>query len=193
MPHAHRLIRSFRRLRALALLVPPPLLAQQQAAEAPATATPHFQTRSAVTGLNGIVSSGHPVSSAAGLRILMQGGNAFDAAVATGAAAAMAEPEMNGIGGNGFKTVDHKATGKVWSLSMTGAAPKALNPAGMTPETLNAGMTAGLVPRNLGGYLALLQRLGTMSLRQVLAPTVELAEQGYPIDHELERKLGAVK
>lgn len=169
-----------RRVAAL-LLVPLPLLSQQQAAEAPATPA-GFQTRPAVTALNGIVSSGHPVSSAAGLRILMQGGNAFDAAVAIGAAAAMAEPEMNGIGGNGFMTVYHKATGKVWSLSMAGAAPKALNPAEMTPATLNAGMKAGIVPGNLGGYLALLQRFGTMSLGQVLAPAIELAEHGYPID-----------
>lgn len=137
--------------RALPALLPVhlPLLSQQQAAEAPATPAA-FQTRPAVTALNGIVSSGHPVSSAAGLRILMQGGNAFDAAVAVGAAAAMAEPEMNGIGGNGFMTVYHKATGRVWSLSMTGAAPRALNPAEMTPATLNAGMRGGSSPGTWG-------------------------------------------
>lgn len=166
------------------ILLPALVWAQQQAAEAPATGGT-FQTRPAVTGLNGVVSSGHPVASSAGLRILMQGGNAFDAAVAVGAAAAMGEPEMNGIGGNGFITLYHKATGKVWSLSMTGAAPRALNPAEMTPALLNAGMKAGIVPGNLGGYLALLQRFGTMTLAQVLAPAIELAEQGYPIDRML--------
>jgi len=177
-------VRSTPVLAACLLAVALPLFGQQQAAEAPG-AERRFQTRPAVTGLNGIVSSGHPVSSAAGLRILMQGGNAFDAAVATGAAAAMAEPEMNGIGGNGFITLYHKATGKVWSLSMTGAAPRGLDPAAMTPATLNAGMTAGIVPGNLGGYLALLQRFGTLSLAQVFAPAIELAEQGYPIDRLL--------
>lgn len=171
------------------LLVPLPLLAQQQAAEAPATGAARFQTRPAVTGLNGVVAAGHPVASAAGIRILMQGGNAFDAAVATGAAAAMGEPEMNGIGGNGFMTIYHKATGKVWSLSMAGAAPKGINPSEMTPATLNAGMKAGIVPGNLGGYLALLQRFGTMSLGQVFAPAIELAEQGYPIDRLLAQSI----
>lgn len=189
MSHARRISRSFRVLGALALLLPLPAAAQQQAAEAPATGASRFQTRPAVTGLNGVVAAGHPVASAAGIRILMQGGNAFDAAVATGAAAAMGEPEMNGIGGNGFMTLYHKATGKVWSLSMAGAAPKALNPSEMTPATLNAGMKAGIVPGNLGGYLALLQRFGTMSLGQVFAPAIELAEQGYPIDRLLAQSI----
>jgi len=184
-------LRTGRSLRALGrlatvcvLLFPLPLLPQQQAAEAPASAG-RFQTRPAVTGLNGIVSAGHPVASGAGLRILVQGGNAFDAAVAVGFAAPMGEPEMNGIGGNGFMTLYHKATGKVWSVSMAGAAPGALDPAEMTPAMLNAGMKAGIVPGNLGGYLTLLQRFGTMSLAQVAAPAIELAEQGYPIDRLL--------
>ncbi|MCC6927588.1 MAG: gamma-glutamyltransferase family protein [Gemmatimonadaceae bacterium] len=182
-----RVVRSQlrRALAALALMqlffVPRAVLAQQQAAEAPASGG-RFQTRPAVTGLNGVVAAGHPVASGAGLRILMQGGNAFDAAVAVGAAAAMGEPEMNGIGGNGFMTIFHKASGKVWSLSMTGAAPRALAPGDMTPATLNAGMKAGIVPGNLGGYLALLQRFGSKSLGEVLAPAIELAEQGYPLD-----------
>ncbi len=189
MSHTRHRTRSYRALGALAMLVALPAGAQQQAAEAPATGASRFQTRPAVTGLNGVVAAGHPVASAAGIRILMQGGNAFDAAVATGAAAAMGEPEMNGIGGNGFMTIYHKATGKVWSLSMAGAAPKALNPAEMTPATLNAGMKAGIVPGNLGGYLALLQRFGTMSLGQVFAPAIELAEQGYPIDRLLAQSI----
>ena len=115
------------------------LVGQQQAAEAPASSRPTL-TRPAVAGRHGLVTTGHPIASAAGLQILIKGGNAFDAAAAVGAMAGLGEPEMNGIGGNGFMTVFHKATGKVWSLSMAGAAPKAIVPAEMTPETLNAGM-----------------------------------------------------
>jgi gamma-glutamyltranspeptidase/glutathione hydrolase len=65
---------------------------------------------------------------------------------------------------------------------MTGAAPKGLNVAEMTPATLNAGMNAGIVPGNLGGYLYLLDRFGTMSVADVFAPAIEYAEKGYPID-----------
>jgi gamma-glutamyltranspeptidase/glutathione hydrolase len=160
------------------------VFAQQQAAEAPASARP-FYSRPAVAAMNGVVTTGHPIASSAGLQMLLKGGNAFDAAVAVGAMAGLGEPEMNGIGGNGFVTIFEKKTGKVHSVSMAGAAPKALKAAEMTPETLNAGMKAGIVPGNLGGYLFILDRFGTMSLADVFAPAIEYAEKGYPIDQML--------
>jgi gamma-glutamyltranspeptidase / glutathione hydrolase len=157
------------------------LIAQQQAAESPATDR-RMQTRPAVAGLHGLVTTGHPIASSAGLQMLLKGGNAFDAAVAVGVMAALGEPEMNGIGGNGFATLYDKKSGKVLSLSMAGAAPKGLKPAEMTPESLNAGINAGIVPGNLGGYLYLLDRFGTMSVGDVFAAAIEYAEKGYPID-----------
>src|SRR5262245_10114300 len=164
------------------------VVAQQQAAEAPASSRT-FYTRPAVAALNGVVTTGHPIASSAGLQMLLKGGNAFDAAAAVGAMAPLGEPEMNGIGGNGFMTVYDKKSGKVQSLSMAGAAPKALKPKEMTPETLNAGMNAGIVPGNLGGYLSLLDRLGTMSVADVFAPAIEYAEKGYPIDMMLAQSI----
>ena len=89
------------------------VLAQQQAAEAPASER-RIQTRPAVAGLHGLVATGHPIASSAGLQMLLKGGNAFDAAVAVGAMAALGEPQMNGIGGNGFMTVYDKKDNKVW-------------------------------------------------------------------------------
>ena len=157
------------------------VVGQQQAAEAPASSRPAL-TRPAVAGRHGLVTTGHPIASSAGLQILLKGGNAFDAAAAVGAMAALGEPEMNGIGGNGFMTVFHKASGKVWSLSMAGAAPKAIVPAEMSAESLNAGMKAGIVPGNLGGYLSALERFGTMTIAEVFAPAIDYAERGYPID-----------
>lgn len=163
-------------------------LAQQQAAEAPASARPGM-TRPAVAGVHGLVTAGHPIAASAGLQMLVKGGNAFDAAAAVGAMAGLGEPEMNGIGGNGFMTLYHRETRKVWSLSMAGAAPKALKPEEMTPATLNAGMKAGITPGNLGGYLVQLQRFGTMTVADVLAPAIAYAEQGYPIDTMLAQSI----
>lgn len=184
----HRVLRTLVVAVTALVLFAPVVPAQQQAAEAPASAD-RLQTRPAVTGLHGLVAAGHPIASSAGLQILLKGGNAFDAAAAVGAMLGLAEPEMNGIGGNGFMTVFDKKTGKVLSLSMTGAAPKALKPAEMTPELLNAGMKAGIVPGNLGGYLAALDRFGTMSLAQVFAAAIEYADKGYPIDPMLAQSI----
>ena len=168
------------------------VLAQQQAAEAPATDA-RVTTRPAVAGLHGLVTAGHPIASSAGLQMLLKGGNAFDAAVAVGATAPLGEPEMNGIGGNGFVTMYDRRSGKVLSLSMAGAAPKGLKPGEMTPETLNAGMNAGIVPGNIGGYLSLLDRYGTMTLAEVFAPAIDYAEKGYPIDPMLAESISRGK
>ncbi len=164
------------------------VVGQQQAAEAPASSRPAM-TRPAVAGRHGLVTSGHPIVSSAGLQILLKGGNAFDAVAAVGAMAALGEPEMNGIGGNGFMTVFHKASGKVYSVSMAGAAPKALVAAEMTPDLLNAGMKAGITPGNIGGYLSIIERYGTMTLAEVFAPAIDYAEQGYPIDPLLAQSI----
>jgi gamma-glutamyltranspeptidase/glutathione hydrolase len=149
--------------------------------------------RPAVPGIHGLVAAGHPLAAMAGMQILLKGGNAVDAAVAIGAALNMMEPQMNGIGGNGFMTLYDKKTAKVYSLAMAGAAPKAIQPATMTPESLDWGMQAGVIPGNFGGYLIALQRFGTMSLAQVFAPAIDYAEHGYPMDRTLATAIGSMQ
>ena len=138
--------------------------------------------RPAVPGVHGLITSGHPLASMAGMRILMQGGTAADAAVAVLATLNQVEPMMSGAGGNGFMTIYDAETDSVYSLNATGAAPKALDPATITPQELNRGMNAGVVPGLFGGWIALLERFGTMTLGQVLEPAVEYAERGHPLD-----------
>ena len=138
-----------------------------------------------VPAIHGIVAAGHPLAAMAGLQMLLKGGNAFDAAIAVGTTLNMMEPQMNSIAGNGFMTVYDKKTGKVMSLAMAAAAPLALKASEMTPETLDWGMKAGLPPGNIGGYLVAFQRFGTMSLKEVLAPAIDYAAHGYPMDRTL--------
>src|SRR4051812_24968529 len=149
--------------------------------------------RPSVPGIHGLVTAGHPLAAMAGLQVLMKGGNAVDAAVAIGAALNMMEPQMNGIGGNGFMTVYEKKSGKVYTLAMAGATPKALKAEDMTRETLNWGITAGIVPGNFGGYLTALGRFGTMSLADVFASAIDYAEHGYPIDPSLATAIARSK
>ena len=128
-----------------------------------------------------LVTSAHPLASMAGAQILMQGGNAADAAVAVAAVLNVVEPQSSGIGGNGFVTYFDKASGQVHSLAMAGAAPKGLVAAEMTEETLNRGAKAATVPGNLGGLVALLDRYGSLPLKDVLAPAIRYATDGHPI------------
>ncbi len=138
--------------------------------------------RPAVPGVHGLVTAGHPLASMAGMRILMQGGTAADAAVAVLATLNQVEPMMSGAGGNGFMTIYDADTDRVYSLNATGAAPKTLDAAAITPEELDRGMKAGVVPGLLGGWTVLLERFGTMTLGQVLEPAIEYAERGHPLD-----------
>src|SRR5689334_16653855 len=141
--------------------------------------------RPSVPGVHGLVTAGHPLAAMAGLQVLMKGGNAVDAAVAVGSTLNMMEPQMNGVGGNGFMTVFDKKSGRVYSLAMAGATPKAIKAQDMTPESLNSGINAGIVPGSFGGYLQALDRFGTMSLQDVFASAIDYAEHGYPIDPSL--------
>ena len=138
--------------------------------------------RPAVSGPNGLVTAGHPLASIAGVRVLMQGGTAADAAVAILATLNQVEPMMSGIGGNGFMTVYDKDSDRVYSLNATGAAPKSLDASELTADDLARGLKAGVTPGLFGGWIALLDRFGTMTLGEVLELSVDYAERGHPLD-----------
>ena len=173
----------------VALLVAPmPMARAQQIAE------PTRSHRPDVPGVHGLVTTGgQPLAAMAGVRILMKGGNAIDAAVAVLSTLNVVDPAMSGIGGNGFMTFYHKASGKVYSLNMTGAAPKALVAKEMTAATLNEGAKAGIVPGLFGGWVAMLDRFGTMRLSTVLEPAIDYATNGHPIDKGVVRNIASRK
>ena len=74
---------------------------------------------------NGVVTSGHPLASQAGVRTMMAGGNAIDAAIATAAALGVVEPQSSGIGGDGFLLIYDAESGEVCAVNATGPAPQA--------------------------------------------------------------------
>ena len=143
-------------------------------------------TRPDAVGRRAMVTSAHSMATMAGIDILKKGGNAFDAAVAVAAALNVLEPNASGIGGNGFMTVYDAKTGQVHSLHMTGAAPYAASSEAYGGrEAQDFGTLAGCVPGNFGGWIALLDRFGTMSLGQVLESATYYAEFGFPVDPNL--------
>jgi gamma-glutamyltranspeptidase/glutathione hydrolase len=151
-------------------------------------------TRPDAVGTRALVTSAHSLATMAGIDILKKGGNAFDAAVAVASTLNVVEPNASGIGGNGFVTVYAAQTGEVYSLHMTGAAPYAATSEGYGgKEAQDFGMLAGCVPGNFGGWVALLDRFGTMSLGQVLQTAIYYAENGFPVDPGLAGFLSSNK
>ena len=141
--------------------------------------------RPSVPGVHGLVSAGHPLASMAGMRVLLKGGNAVDASIAVLATLNVVRPQMSGAGGNGFFTIYEKASENIYSLNATGAAPKALDPSVLTEDDLYKGIQAGVVPGLFGGWIAALDRFGTMSLAELLAPAIDYAENGHPIEQSV--------
>lgn len=164
-------------------LVPGPALAQEHGELEGRRPTPNPAAhRPAVPGPNGVVTSGHPLASTSGLQVLMKGGNAADATVAVLATLHVTRPQMSGIGGNGFFTIYDRGSDRVYNLSAAGAAPRALDASSLTAAELDVGIKAGVVPGLFGGWIALLQRFGTLSLAEVLEPAIGYAENGHPLE-----------
>jgi gamma-glutamyltranspeptidase/glutathione hydrolase len=149
------------------------------------------QNRPEIPGVHGVVTAGHPLASMAGVQTLMKGGNAIDASVAVLAVLNVVRPQMSGAAGNGFLTYFDKASGTVHSLSATGAAPKALRAQELTPDQLNKGINAGVVPGLFGAWISMLDRHGTMSLEEVLGPAIDYAKNGHPIEDSVSRAIQA--
>src|SRR5690606_5204013 len=141
--------------------------------------------RSMVVGRRGMVASSNPLASQAGLRVLREGGNAADAAIATAAVLNVTEPASTGIGGDCFALFYDARTRQVTALNGSGRAPAALNAdmlleQGMTaiPETSAHAVS---VPGAVAGWEVLLARHGRMTLADVLQDAITYARDGFPL------------
>lgn len=137
--------------------------------------------RPLVTARQSMVTSLDPLASQAGLRILQQGGNAFDAAVATAAAVAVLDPRMSSLGGNGFATIYIAKTHQVRTLNFYGTAPKAATIAFYKSKDYSRGVLSAPVPSCLKGWETLHAAYGKLPWATVLQPAIELAQSGYVV------------
>ncbi len=141
--------------------------------------------RSNVRARNGMVATSQPLAAMAGLRMLMNGGTAVDAAVAAAAALNVVEPFSTGVGGDVFALVWSARAGKVYALNASGRSAAAadaelLRMQGYDNIPDNSGY-AVTVPGTVSGWQALLDRFGNMGMADVLRPAIEYAEAGYPV------------
>ncbi len=157
------------------------------------------QSRSPVLASNGIVVTSQPLAAQVGLRILMAGGNAVDAAVATAAALNVTEPMNVGMGGDLFAIVYIAKEHKIHVLNASGTAPTGatishFNALGYAYDPHDWGPGSGMppggildvtVPGAAWGWDEMLRRYGTMHLDRALAPAVDYAENGFPVSERI--------
>ncbi len=155
-------------------------------------------TRPVVAGMQGVVASGHPLVSMAGMRMLLTGGNAFDAAAAAGFAAAVVEPTASyTLCGECVALVYDARTRETTSVSGQGVAPAAatldvFRARGLDRIPTGPGSDAHLsftVPGAVDAYLTLAETYGTKSIGEILAPAVQYAERGFPMYEYMHRML----
>ncbi len=137
--------------------------------------------RPVVMGRRGAVASAHPLASMAGIRILLDGGNAVDAAVAVGSTLNVVEPFMSSAAGIGLMFISRGGGRERYVLDFIGPAPAAADASCATEDELAGGPKSCATPGNLGGWLAALERFGTMPRARVFAPAIDWAEQGVPL------------
>ncbi|MEX2181372.1 MAG: gamma-glutamyltransferase [Gemmatimonadaceae bacterium] len=147
-------------------------------------------------GRHWVAVTGKPLAATAGAAIFQQGGNAVDASVAM-LAAACTMWDTIGCGGETQALIYHPGLRKVIGINALGVAPT-----GATPEFFRGrgmrfppeyGPLAATTPGTPGGMMVMLAEYGTMSLAQVLAPAIQMAEEGYPIEAQLANGLESQK
>jgi gamma-glutamyltranspeptidase/glutathione hydrolase len=154
--------------------------------------------RPVVRGRKHAVASMKPESSYAAERILAAGGNAFDAAVAGQAALAVVDAASNGVGSDAVLLVYEARSRQVHSINAEGTAPRLAtidwykkNQQGKLP--VDDTLLSATVPGVVDAWYTLLDRWGTMTFEQVLAPAIELAEAGFPLSERLARTISGSK
>jgi gamma-glutamyltranspeptidase/glutathione hydrolase len=142
------------------------------------------QARSLVVSTRGIVASEHPLASQAGALALAAGGHAVDAAIAANAVMGVVCPMMCGIGGDLFAIV-HEQGGRMHGVNASGWSAAQMSPDllrrlgfGDMPES---GVHSITVPGAVSGWALLRERFGRLPLSKILAPAIDLADEGFPV------------
>jgi gamma-glutamyltranspeptidase/glutathione hydrolase len=156
---------------------------------------PYTSTRLPIFARN-VVSTSHPLAAQAGLRMLWQGGNAVDAAIAAAATMTIVEPVSNGLGSDAFCLVWDGQ--ELHGLNASGTAPQAWTPdyfhkkyGSNQAHPPKRGMDAVTVPGAVASWVEMSQRFGKLSFEELLQPAIEVAERGYLLPVVVQQKWAA--
>ncbi len=156
--------------------------------------TPYTSTRLPLFARN-VVSTSHPLAAQAGLRMLLKGGNAVDAAIAAAATITLTEPVSNGLGSDAFCILWDGQ--KLHGLNASGPAPATWTPDyfqrkyGEAKAPPKRGFDSVTVPGAVAGWVALSERFGKLPFADLLEPAIEVAERGYLIPVVVQQKWAA--
>jgi gamma-glutamyltranspeptidase/glutathione hydrolase len=157
------------------------------------------QSRAEVMAPHAMVTTSQPLAAQAGLRIMLAGGNAIDAAVASAAVLNLVEPMNTGIGGDLFALIYVAKEKKLYVLNASGMAPTGATverfaSLGYHADPANWGPGSGMpgrgiltvtVPGTVWGWAEVLQRFGKLGFKEVLQPAIDYAEGGFPVSQRI--------
>lgn len=156
---------------------------------------PTFTTRPVIMGRRGVVTSGHYLATAAGFRIMEQGGNGIDAAAAMCFCLNLLEPQNSGIGGEVPALIYSAKERKAFAICGLGWSPEAFTIEWCKERSIDLipgdGYLPACVPAVVDTWATAVARFGTMSFSQVLQPAIELAENGFPVYEGLRNSIAA--
>ncbi|MBT8488916.1 MAG: gamma-glutamyltransferase [Gemmatimonadetes bacterium] len=150
----------------------------------PVTSPATYSGRSTVYAPNGVAATSQPLATTAALEILQNGGNAIDAAVAAAAVLNVTEPHMTGMGGDMFAILWDADAGRLVGLDASGKSGSKTDVDALAAEddgVPGSGPRSVTVPGALSGWSTLVETYGTMTLAEVLAPAIRIAEEGFPV------------
>ena len=147
-----------------------------------------FATRSVVMAQHGMACTAHPLATQAAIDVLRAGGTAIDAAIAANAVEGVVEPNMNGIGGDLFAIVWDAKTKKLYGLNASGRSPYGLTASHFKATNVSRipinGPLSVSVPGCVDGWYELHKRFGKLPMKNLLAPAIQYARDGFPVHDE---------
>lgn len=144
-----------------------------------------FAMRSPVLATSAMAATSQPLATQVALDVMKSGGNAIDAAIAANALLGLVEPTGNGIGGDLFAIVWHAETEKLYGLNASGRSPQSLSRQWFIDRDYTSIPSHGplpvSVPGAVDGWYMLHERFGRLPMPQLLQPTIDYAENGFPV------------
>ncbi|MDU2109139.1 MAG: gamma-glutamyltransferase family protein [Peptoniphilus rhinitidis] len=150
---------------------------------------PYHSTRRVIFGKNGMVATSSPYATSAGAKILLDGGNAIDAALAVSMTLPVVEPTGNGLGSDMFAIIFYN--GKLYGINASGRSPKNISIDALKKKGYDSMPSCGInvinTPGLIGGFMKLHKDFSTMSLDKVFEPAISYAEEGFAVTPQIAK------